>query len=536
MCSSLEESIVSGGKVTSLDGSLQQTLQSHDQASSLFELVREQISTGNTVLVFCPTKSQCELTAQQLASVLPPLSSTQENEIQQCLRRYQQRHTTPFDPLISCLLLRGVGVHHAGLTDTERIIVEALFRRRSLNILIATSTLSAGVNLNVDVVIVDGIRRCGQMYSSTEYAQMIGRTGRMGQKKRGTVMVLLDPHDEREFRKRILSETEMERENVSYMRTRWCWCRILLETVALGIETKLNELIELVRHFSYFSYLPNSLSSPSFHFSHSTSCGFSNLFELVPVDTDSLEVRIAGWLSPVLEPHLYELASSLCWLVHHHFLILLPSSSSFPSSLSSSSSSLRCILTELGEASFLSRLNVREVAALAHSLSLLNTHIDMSNSLQIVYHLTPLNAELNISIASALQYIHHYLTDAEVQFADHELLSLNILTALREGQGIESFSADTQNRLKRFLTCLVVNDLLRFNNLEHTKQIFGITKGSLQNIQTAFKVFYHTNLRLLKCLHYDLLYEVFKGFDMHLVTDITPETLELVNLGVVSYL
>ena len=77
-----------------------------------------------------------------------------------------------------------------------------------------------------------------------------------------------------------------------------------------------------------------------------------------------------------------------------------------------------------------------------------------------------------------------------------------------------------------------MNDLLRFDNLERTKHIFGLSKGVLQSLQTACRVFYHTNLRVLKCLHYDLLYEVFKGFEMHMATDLTPETLALVNLGV----
>lgn len=203
---------------------------------------------------------------------------------------------------------------------------------------------------------------------------------------------------------------------------------------------------------------------------------------------------------------------------------------------SSSPLTLRCVPTELGEASFLSRLNVSEVASLARSLSQLNTRVDVSNSLQIVYHLTPLSAELRIPVAAALDYVHRFLTDAEMQFADRELLPLHVLTALREGRGAESFSADTQSRLKRFLACLVVNDLLRFDNLERTKQIFGLSKGVLQGVQTACRVFYHTNLRVLKCLHYDLLYEVFKGFEMHMATDLTPETLALVNLGVAAWL
>lgn len=579
------ESIVSDGRVTTLDGFLQRTLQSRDRASSFLELVGERVANGDSVLVFCPTKAQSELAAQRAATVLPPLSAARARQVRKCLHGYKQRHITPFDPFLENLLLHGVGIHHAGLADAERVLVEALFRRRCLLVLAATSTLSAGVNLNVDTVIVDGIRRCGQMYSPTEYAQMIGRTGRMGQAKRGTVLVLVDPCDERMFRYQIRSRSDVEIRRGNYVRTRWCWCRILLEVVALGIETRLNKIIELVRRSSYFSYMParsfygmedelgkvstleSSLDSPVDSpveslveslvesnspspiqaFFSSSYHGSVGLFDTVQCNGNSLEIRVASWLSPSIDPHLYELVSSLCWLVHNQFLSILSptsntsntsttSTTSYTTSMSSSSLTLRCCPTELGEASFLSRLNVSEVASLALSLSQLSTRMDMSNSLQIVYHLTPLSPELHIPLAAAQDYVNRYLTEAEMRFADHEILSLQVLTALREGCIVESLSEDTQNRLKRFLACLVVSDLLRFDSLEHTKEIFGLSKGVLQGVQTAFKVFYHINMRVLKCLHYDLLYDVFKGFEMHVATDLTPETLALVNLGVVAWL
>ena len=45
------------------------------------------------------------------------------------------------------LLLRGVGVHHAGLLPKYRRIVEELFQRKLLSVAICTETLSAGINL-----------------------------------------------------------------------------------------------------------------------------------------------------------------------------------------------------------------------------------------------------------------------------------------------------------------------------------------------------------------------------------------------------
>ena len=40
------------------------------------------------------------------------------------------------------------------------------------------------------------------------------------------------------------------------------------------------------------------------------------------------------------------------------------------------------------------------------------------------------------------------------------------------------------------------------------------------------------NLRIVECLHFDLLYEVFKSFEKDVIADIPPEALTLLNEGV----
>lgn len=50
----------------------------------------------------------------------------------------------------------GIGLHHSGLPESDRNIVEELFANGSIFILICTSTLAWGVNFPAHLVIIKG--------------------------------------------------------------------------------------------------------------------------------------------------------------------------------------------------------------------------------------------------------------------------------------------------------------------------------------------------------------------------------------------
>ena len=80
----------------------------------------------------------------------------------------------------------GVGFHHAGLTSSQRKVIEEGFRTGNLLCIVATPTLAQGVNLPASRVVVRDTRRWSTVAARSmplpvmEVRQMMGRAGRPG--------------------------------------------------------------------------------------------------------------------------------------------------------------------------------------------------------------------------------------------------------------------------------------------------------------------------------------------------------------------
>jgi len=80
----------------------------------------------------------------------------------------------------------GIGFHHAGLTSSQRKVIEEGFRSGNLLCIVATPTLAQGVNLPASRVVVRDTRRWSTVAARSmplpvmEVRQMMGRAGRPG--------------------------------------------------------------------------------------------------------------------------------------------------------------------------------------------------------------------------------------------------------------------------------------------------------------------------------------------------------------------
>jgi hypothetical protein len=127
------------------------------------------------------------------------LSDGQQARLNEELKKYDWSQGA--GPKLRQLLLRGVGVHHAGLLPKYRRIVEELFQHKLLSVAICTETLSSGINLPARSVVAPSIMKGppGKMRvlePSTAH-QIFGRAGRPQFDTQGYVYVLAHEDDVR---------------------------------------------------------------------------------------------------------------------------------------------------------------------------------------------------------------------------------------------------------------------------------------------------------------------------------------------------
>ena len=141
-------------------------------------------SPKKPVIVFVASRRQTRLTAKDLINLCGMennprrfLNFSSEEDLELTLSSIK-------DTALREALSFGIGLHHAGLVESDRTLVEQLFASNKVQILVATSTLAWGINLPAHLVVVKGTQYFDaklQGYKDmdlTDVLQMLGRAGR----------------------------------------------------------------------------------------------------------------------------------------------------------------------------------------------------------------------------------------------------------------------------------------------------------------------------------------------------------------------
>jgi antiviral helicase SLH1 len=151
-----------------------------------FEKVEDMLGRDHQVMVFVHSRRDTLLTAKMLyqkavdegcADLFDPQSHP---NYEQALRDMRSTRAKELRDLVP----KGLGIHHAGMTRSDRNLMERLFSEGVIKVLCCTATLAWGVNLPAAAVIIKGT----QVYSAQDgkfvdlgildVLQIFGRAGR----------------------------------------------------------------------------------------------------------------------------------------------------------------------------------------------------------------------------------------------------------------------------------------------------------------------------------------------------------------------
>lgn len=147
-------------------------------------------------LVFCFNRDECWNVAEELKGK-SMLADGQQKRLVAELDKLEW--SKGVGPKLKQLLMRGVGVHHAGVLPKHKRVVEELFQKKLLTICVCTETLAAGINLPARSVVLPSLLKGKpgeqKVIDPSSAHQIFGRAGRPQFDTEGFVYVIAHEDD-----------------------------------------------------------------------------------------------------------------------------------------------------------------------------------------------------------------------------------------------------------------------------------------------------------------------------------------------------
>ncbi|RWS31343.1 Activating signal cointegrator 1 complex subunit 3-like protein [Leptotrombidium deliense] len=170
----------------------------------------KQHSPKKPVIVFVSSRRQTRLTAFDLIAFVAQDNPKQWLHMSDEEMDYLINNNVN-DTNLKMTLAFGVGLHHAGLQEKDRSLVEELFLHNKIQVLITTATLAWGINLPAHLVVIkgteyfDGKQHRYVDFPITDVLQMMGRAGRPQFDTEGKAVILVQ-ETKKEYYKKFLYE------------------------------------------------------------------------------------------------------------------------------------------------------------------------------------------------------------------------------------------------------------------------------------------------------------------------------------------
>lgn len=241
-------------------GSIHQRRDKPSAQDMIVPLVKKLVDTGEKVIVFRNQRGNSEGCAGYLSRDLG-LESDDET-----LQNLPQNVPSSTSRRLKEAISGGVAFHDSNLTREERSVIERAFRNPTskLRVLVATTTLAAGLNTPASTVILaehEFLGEDGRPFTVAEYKNMVGRAGRVGFNEEGKSIILAgDGHGiETLFERYVMGHLESLSSSFDIRELDTWIIRLLTQMKEVSRE----DLIGLLAN-TYGGYI-NNRSNPDWH-------------------------------------------------------------------------------------------------------------------------------------------------------------------------------------------------------------------------------------------------------------------------------
>ena len=186
-------------------------------------------ASRGTSIVIAKTKPNAWSLARVLSNNMDDLKNIPPQI--QLVQDYLKVEVSPEFELVE-MLNKGIGVHHSGLSEEIKSLMEWLVEEEALKVLCATTTIAQGINFPVSSVFLQSIEYpYSKKMTYREFWNLAGRAGRVGQDNVGVVGIACDT-------------AEKERELIDYVKesTGDLTSRLIAILKSLEESGKLNDL------------------------------------------------------------------------------------------------------------------------------------------------------------------------------------------------------------------------------------------------------------------------------------------------------
>lgn len=215
--------------------------------NAVVALAVETATKGYGALVFCSSRRGCELDATIIAQAMPGVEEIPPDVMERRSDLLSELRSCPtgLDSTLEKIVPFGVGFHHAGLTTEEREIVARAYDEGILKVIVATCSLSAGINLPARRVILHGARMGRDLVAPSMLRQMRGRAGRKGKDEIGETFLCCQQSDLEEVAE--LMEADLPNVSSCLAPEKRGIERALLEIIATKLATSNREIVDYVK-------------------------------------------------------------------------------------------------------------------------------------------------------------------------------------------------------------------------------------------------------------------------------------------------